>query len=36
MGKMKVDELEKKLSDPKVGFEFHRYNAKHAFARHLR
>jgi carboxymethylenebutenolidase len=28
----KVDELEKKLSDAKVNFEFHRYNAKHAFA----
>ena len=28
----KVDELEKKLRDAKVNFEFHRYNAKHAFA----
>jgi carboxymethylenebutenolidase len=28
----KVDELEKKLSDAKVRFEFHRYKAKHAFA----
>ena len=28
----KVDELEKKLREAKVGFEFHRYNAKHAFA----
>jgi carboxymethylenebutenolidase len=28
----KVDELEKKLRDAKVKFEFHRYNAKHAFA----
>ena len=28
----KVDELEKKLSAAKVKFEFHRYNAKHAFA----
>ena len=28
----KVDELEKKLRDAKVGFEFHRYKAKHAFA----
>jgi carboxymethylenebutenolidase len=28
----KVDELEKKLRDAKVTFEFHRYNAKHAFA----
>src|SRR3954471_7135149 len=27
-----VDELEKKLRDAKVKFEFHRYNAKHAFA----
>ena len=28
----KVDELEKMLNDAKVSFEFHRYNAKHAFA----
>ncbi|MFY9317033.1 MAG: dienelactone hydrolase family protein [Burkholderiales bacterium] len=28
----KVDELEKKLRDAKVRFEFHRYNAKHSFA----
>ena len=28
----KVDELEKKLRDAGVKFEFHRYNAKHAFA----
>jgi carboxymethylenebutenolidase len=28
----KVDELEKRLRDAKVKFEFHRYNAKHAFA----
>src|SRR5688572_32500648 len=28
----KVDELEKKLREAKVKFEFHRYNAKHAFA----
>jgi carboxymethylenebutenolidase len=28
----KVDELEKKLRDAKVKFEFHRYDAKHAFA----
>jgi len=28
----KVDELEKKLRDAKVSFEFHRYDAKHAFA----
>ncbi len=28
----KVDELEKKLRDAKVMFEFHRYQAKHAFA----
>ena len=28
----KVDELEKKLRDAKVKFEFHRYQAKHAFA----
>lgn len=28
----KVDELEKKLRAAKVTFEFHRYNAKHAFA----
>ena len=28
----KVDELEKKLLDAKVSFEFHRYHAKHAFA----
>lgn len=28
----KVDELEKKLRNAKVNFEFHRYNAKHAFA----
>lgn len=28
----KVDELEKKLRDAHVDFEFHRYNAKHAFA----
>jgi carboxymethylenebutenolidase len=28
----KVDELEKKLRDAKVKFEFHRYRAKHAFA----
>jgi carboxymethylenebutenolidase len=27
-----VDELEKKLRDAKVKFEFHRYKAKHAFA----
>lgn len=27
-----VDALEKKLRDAKVKFEFHRYNAKHAFA----
>ena len=27
-----VDELEKKLRDAKVKFEFHRYNCKHAFA----
>ena len=27
-----VAELEKKLSDAKVAFEFHRYQAKHAFA----
>ena len=28
----KVDELEAKLRAANVGFEFHRYNAKHAFA----
>jgi len=28
----KVDELEKKLRDARVNFEFHRYQAKHAFA----
>jgi carboxymethylenebutenolidase len=28
----KVDELEKKLRDAKVNFDFHRYHAKHAFA----
>ena len=28
----KVDELEQKLRDAHVHFEFHRYNAKHAFA----
>ncbi len=28
----KVDELETKLRDARVNFEFHRYNAKHAFA----
>jgi carboxymethylenebutenolidase len=28
----KVDELEKKLRDAHVQFEFHRYSAKHAFA----
>ena len=28
----KVDTLEKMLGDAKVKFEFHRYNAKHAFA----
>jgi carboxymethylenebutenolidase len=28
----KVDELEKKLRDARVNFEFHRYHAKHAFA----
>ena len=28
----KVDELEKKLREAKVAFEFHRYDAKHAFA----
>jgi carboxymethylenebutenolidase len=28
----KVDELEQKLRSAKVNFEFHRYNAKHAFA----
>ncbi len=28
----KVDELEKKLREAHVGFEFHRYPAKHAFA----
>jgi carboxymethylenebutenolidase len=28
----KVDELEQKLRDAHVPFEFHRYNAKHAFA----
>ena len=28
----KVDELEKKLRDAEVKFEFHRYRAKHAFA----
>jgi carboxymethylenebutenolidase len=28
----KVDELEKKLRDGGVKFEFHRYDAKHAFA----
>ena len=28
----KVDELEKKLREAKVKFEFHRYQAKHAFA----
>jgi carboxymethylenebutenolidase len=28
----KVDELEKKLREAKVQFEFHRYDAKHAFA----
>ena len=28
----KVDELEKRLRDAKVSFEFHRYKAKHAFA----
>jgi carboxymethylenebutenolidase len=28
----KVDELEKKLRDAGVKFEFHRYDAKHAFA----
>jgi carboxymethylenebutenolidase len=31
-GISKVDELEKKLRDAKVKFEFHRYDAKHAFA----
>ena len=29
---VKVDELEKKLRDGGVEFEFHRYHAKHAFA----
>src|SRR5271157_2459516 len=28
----KVDELERKLREAKVAFEFHRYQAKHAFA----
>ncbi len=28
----KVDELEKMLNDAKVDFEFHRYDARHAFA----
>src|SRR5664279_3721115 len=28
----KVDELEEKLRGARVNFEFHRYNAKHAFA----
>ena len=28
----KVDELEKKLRDARIAFEFHRYHAKHAFA----
>jgi carboxymethylenebutenolidase len=28
----KVDELEQKLREAKVAFEFHRYDAKHAFA----
>jgi carboxymethylenebutenolidase len=28
----KVDELEKKLGDAQVKFEFHRYHARHAFA----
>src|SRR5208283_1555277 len=28
----KVDELEKKLREGHVNFEFHRYHAKHAFA----
>ena len=28
----KVDELEQKLRAAQVNFEFHRYNAKHAFA----
>jgi carboxymethylenebutenolidase len=28
----KVDELEKKLRDAGVKFDFHRYDAKHAFA----
>ena len=28
----KVDELEGKLRDARVEFEFHRYDAKHAFA----
>ncbi len=28
----KVDDLEKKLTDAKVSFEFHRYQAKHGFA----
>ena len=28
----KVDELERKLRDARVSFEFHRYQAKHAFA----
>ena len=27
-----VDELEKKLREAKAKFEFHRYDAKHAFA----
>ncbi len=27
-----VDQLEKKLKDAKVNFEFFRYDAKHAFA----
>jgi len=30
-----VDALEKKLRDAKVKFEFHRYNAKHAFANEM-
>ena len=32
----KVDELEKKLRDAGVKFEFHRYKAKHAFANETR
>lgn len=33
--KEKVDALEKKLKDAGVKFEFHRYQAKHAFANEI-